>query len=55
MRRFTKKNRNRVQKLIKKMKRNFYEINLKQKINKPKELWKNLKYMGLSSKAASVV
>ena len=48
-----KKIRNQVQKLIKKKKQNFYEINLKQKINKPKELWKTLKSMGLSSKAAS--
>ena len=38
--------------LIKK-KRDFYEINLKQKINKPKELWKTLKSMGLPSNAAS--
>ena len=38
MRRFTKKIRNQVQKLIKKKKRNFHEVNLKQKINKPKEL-----------------
>ena len=48
-----KKIRNQVQKLIKKKKRNFYEINLKQKINKPKELWKTLKSMGLPSKAVS--
>ena len=48
-----KKIRSQVQKLIKKKKRNFYEINLNQKINKPKELWKTLKSMGLSSKAAS--
>ena len=33
-----KKIMNQVKKLIQKMKRNFYEINLKQKINKPKEL-----------------
>ena len=45
--------RNQVQKLIKKKKRNFYEINLKQKINKPKELWKTLTSIGLPSKAAS--
>ena len=48
-----KKIMNQVKKLIQKMKRNFYEINLKQKINKPKELWEILKSMGLSSKAAS--
>ena len=45
--------RNQVQKLIYKKKRNFSEINLKQKINKPKELWKTLKSMDLPSKAAS--
>ena len=28
-------------------------MNLKQKVNKPKELWKTLKPMGLPSKAAS--
>ena len=50
-----KKITNQVQKLIKKKKRNFYEINLKQKINKPKELWKTLKSMGLPSKAASAL
>ena len=32
---------------------NFYEINLKQKINKPKELWKTLKSMGFPSKTVS--
>ena len=35
------------------MKRKFYEINLKQKINIPKELWKTLKSMGLPCKTAS--
>ena len=53
MRKFTKNTRNQVQKLIKKKKRNFYEINNKKKINKPKELWKTLKSMGLPSKSAS--
>ena len=48
-----KKFRNQVQKLIEKKKRNLYEINLKQKINKPKELWKTLKFMSLPSKTAS--
>ena len=48
-----KKIRNQVQKLIKKKKRKFYKVNLKQKINKSKELWKTLKSMGLPSKAAS--
>ena len=32
--------------------RRFYEINLKQKINKSKELWKTLKSKSLPSKAA---
>ena len=40
---------NQVQKLIKKRS----GINIKQEINKPKELWKTLKSIGLSSKAAS--
>ena len=53
MRKFTKKNRSQVQKPIKKRKGTFYEINLKQKINKPKELWKTLKSMGFPSKAPS--
>ena len=44
-----KKIRNQIQK----RKQNFYEINLKQKINKPKELWKTLKPLGLPSKALS--
>ena len=48
-----KKMRNQVQNLIKKKKRSFYEFNIKQKINKPKELWKTLKCLGLPSKAAS--
>ena len=39
-----------VQNLIKKKKREFYEANLRQKINEPKELWKTLKTMGLRSK-----
>ena len=34
-------------------KRKFYETNLRQKINKPKELWKTLKSMGLPSKAVT--
>ena len=32
--------------LVRKKKREFCEINLKQKINKSKELWKTLKSMG---------
>ena len=47
-----KKIRNQLQKLIKK-KQKFYQINLEQKINNPKEFWKILKSMGLPSKAAS--
>ena len=35
------------------MKQNFYEINLKQRINKLTKLWKSLKSMALQSKAAS--
>ena len=45
--------RNQLQKLIKNKKWSFYEINFQQKINKPKELWKTLKSMGMPSKAAS--
>ena len=51
MRKFTKTIWNQVQELIKKKKRNLYEINLKQKRNK---LWKTLESMSLLSKAASV-
>ena len=43
----------RVQNLIRKKKREFYETNLKQKINKPKELWKTLKSMGLPFKGVT--
>ena len=39
-----------IQNLIGK-KKEFYQTNLRQKINKPKELWKTLKSVGLSSKA----
>ena len=42
-----------VQNLIRKKKREFYETNLRQKINTPKELWKTLKSMGLPSKAVT--
>ena len=51
MRKFTKTIWNQVQELIKKKKRNLYEINLKQKRNK---LWKTLESTSLPSKAASV-
>ena len=39
-----------VQNLMRKKKREFYETNLRQKMNKPKELWKALKSTGLPSK-----
>ena len=42
-----------VQNLIRKKKREFYETNLRKNINKPKELWKTLKSMGLPSKAVT--
>ena len=48
-----KKVKHQVQNLIRKKKREFYETNLRQKINKPKELWKTLKSMGLPSKAVT--
>ena len=38
-------------KVIREKKSEFYETNLRQKINKPRELWKTLKSMGLPSKA----
>ena len=44
-----------VQNLIRKKKREFDETNLREKINKPKELWQTLKSMGLSSKAATAL
>ena len=43
-----KKTRSQIQKLIKKEKRNFYEFNFEQKINKPKELCKTFKFYGLT-------
>ena len=49
-----KKVKSKVQNLIKKT-RNFSEMNLKQKINKPKELWKIWKSVGLPPKAASAL
>ena len=48
-----KKVKYQVQNLIRKKKREFYETNLRQKINKPKGLWKTLKSMGLPSKAVA--
>ena len=48
-----KKVKYRVQNLIRKKKREFYETNLRQKINKPKGLWKTLKSMGLPFKGVT--
>ena len=42
MKKFTK-NKYQIQNLIRKKKREFYKTNLRQKINKRKELWKTLK------------
>ena len=53
MKKITKKVKFQVQNLIRKKKREFYETNLRQKINKLKELWKTLKSMGLPSKAVT--
>ena len=44
-----------VQNLIWRKKREFYETNLRQKINKPKELWKTLKSMSLPFKAVTAL
>ena len=46
-----KKARNHVQSMIKRKKRQFYVDKLKDNVGKPKELWKTLKSLGLSSKA----
>ena len=48
-----KKVKYQVQNLIRKKNRELYETNLRQKINKPKELWKTLRSMGLPSKAVT--
>ena len=48
-----KKVKYQVQNLIRRKKREFYETNLRQKINKPKGLWKTLKSMGLPSKVVT--
>ena len=53
MKKITKKVKYQVQNLIREKKRKFYETNLRQKINKPKELWKTLRSMGLPSKAVT--
>ena len=49
-----KKVKYQVQNLIRKKKREFYETNLRQKINKPEKLCKTLKSMGLPSKAVTI-
>ena len=46
-----KKARNHVQSIIKRKKRQFYVDKLKYNVGKPKELWKTLKSLGLSSNA----
>ena len=43
-----------IQDFIRKKKKQFYETNLRQKINKPKELWKTLKCLGLPSTASNI-
>ena len=53
MKKINKKVKYQVQNLTRKKKREFYETNLRQKISKPKELWKNLKSIGLPSKAVT--
>ena len=45
--------RNKVQSLIKKKKKTFYEEQLKDNVNKSKELWKTLKSLGTSNKKVS--
>ena len=42
--------RNKVQSLIKRKKKTFYEEQLKDNVNKSKELWKTLKSLGTSNK-----
>ena len=53
MKKITKKVKYQLSNLIRKKKREFYKTNLRQKINKPKELWETLKSMGLPSKAVT--
>ena len=48
-----KKARNKVQRMIKDKKKNFFTGKLNENIGKPKELWKSLKSLGLSSKKSS--
>ena len=48
-----KKTRNEVQRMIKTKKKNFVVGKLNENIGKPKELWKLLKSLGLSSKQRS--
>ena len=53
IKKITKKFKYQVQNLIRKKKREFYETNVGQKINKPKEPWKTLKSTGLPSKVVT--
>ena len=46
MKKFTKKLNIKFKILLEKKKRKFYEADLTQKIDKPQELWKTLKFMG---------
>ena len=48
-----KKARNKVQRMIKNKKKNFFTGKLNENIWKPKELWKSLKSIGLPSKKSS--
>ena len=48
-----KKARNKVQRMIKDKKKNFFTGKLNENIGKPKELWKSLKSLGLPSKKSS--
>ena len=53
IKKITKKVKYQVQNLIRKKKREFCETNGRQKLNKPKELWKTLKSTGLPSKVVT--
>ena len=48
-----KKARNKVQRMIKDKKKNFFNGKLNENIGKPKELWKSLKSLGIPSKKSS--
>ena len=49
----TKRHENKVQRMIKNKKKNFFTGKLYENIGKPKELWKSLKSLGLPSKKSS--